>query len=153
MLGALPISARLSRGVILYAELDKAYLADPAKKKHHKYLVVLNCDPKDAEVIFVMATSKVARFEQLKHLKAETVPLLKETYAFLTEPATVLDFTDVCEMPMSTLKAMVDKKKVTVIGKLTDGDLKLCDDVIAVSRHIEPRLLPRIRCGDLGASA
>jgi hypothetical protein len=70
-----------------------------------------------------------------------------DSYDFLGRP-TVLDVTDVQTIPLADLKKMVERTVVTVVGRLLDEDLTACDAVIRTSRHIEPRILRFIRCGD-----
>jgi hypothetical protein len=145
MAGVLSLSQVLSRGTVLVAKLGTAHLSNPKITEHSKYIVILNCVLPADMIYFVMATSKVHRFDKLPHLKAETVPLDPGSYSFLSVP-TVLDFTDVQEIAMSQLEAMVNKRTVTVIGKLLAADMDACAEVISTSLHIEPRVLPFVRC-------
>lgn len=143
----LPIERLLARGVVLRARLDQQHLSDPKISTRHKYIVVLNCDWPADPIYFAMTTSQVERFESLPHLKADVLPLNPGSYDFLDRP-TVLDLTDVQQIRLADLKAMVERKIVTVVGRLLDDDLTACGVVIRASRHIEPRLLPVISCPD-----
>src|SRR2546421_11954166 len=114
-MAVLPIERLLARGVVLLARLDQQHLSDPRIATRNKYIVILNCECPADPIYFAMTTSQVGRFENLPHLKADTLPLDPDSYNFLDRP-TILDLTDVQQIALADLKSMVERRIVTVAG-------------------------------------
>ena len=126
----------LGRGAVFGASHDASYDFWVSGEPKWKMCLAFNVNPPAAndDVHYFIATSNVGFFRENPHLLSDVLILPARAYPFFPEE-TVLDFRDLCVVPLAKLQA----KGLKLLGKLNESDVTRCENTIRSARILGNR--------------